>query len=58
MEKFKNSFLLELNEGTEETLITEANKRVKQMKRDVGTNNFRGAVQSLLGLLQDYIKND
>ena len=48
----------ELNEGVEETLLKEINKKLKMMKRDVGTNNFRGAVQGLKSIVDDYMKND
>ena len=57
-EILKENLKDELNEGVEETLLKEINKKLKMMKRDVGTNNFRGAVQGLKAVVDDYMKND
>ena len=57
--KFKEILETEaMNEGVEETFLKEVNKRVKMIKRDLGTNDFRGAVQGLKAIVDDYIKND
>jgi len=62
MTKFKEMITEETQNNTqnntqEKTLMKEVNKRVKMMKSDLGTNNFYGAVESLKGLLEDYLKN-
>jgi hypothetical protein len=59
MENFKrllseDSFL-EADLKEDKKLLTEVSKKLKLMRQDAGTNNFRGAVITLKNLLEDYL---
>ena len=48
-----------LNEDIKEekTFIKELNNRFKNLKTDIDTNNFRGGVESIKGLCEDFLRS-
>ena len=45
------------DEKQEKAFIKELNNRFKNLKNDVGTNNFRGDIESIKGLCESFLKD-